>query len=99
MPLWVEEIVEMPIETIFKCIQEKYILAHETVTLIYNEHDLRTERKENVEQYCIQNGWNYHHGSHFFGCEAQVIILFECSLLFELMSRARTQVIMITNNK
>ena len=97
--LWFEEMNEISIEAIFGSIKNEHILEHETVTLIYNKHGLRNERKENVEQYCIQNGWNFHHGSHFFGCEAQVIILFECSLLFELISRGRTQVIMITNNK
>ena len=97
MPLWVEEIIEAPIETIFECINGKYILEKETVTLIYNEHGLSNERRENLEKYCLENGWNCQHYSHFFGCEDQVIILFECSLLFELISRARTEVIFITN--
>ena len=99
MPLWVEEKTEVPIETIFESIKGKYIFEQETVTLIYNEHGLSTERRENVETYCLQNGWNFQHYSHFFGCEDQVIILFECSLLFELISRGRNQVIFITNNK
>ena len=99
MPLWVEENTESPIETIFECIKEKHIQEHDTVTLIYNEHVLRQERKENVEQYCLTNGWKFQHYSHFFGCEDQVIILFECSLLFELISRGIKTVIFITNHK
>ena len=98
-PLWIEQIIEIPVETIFKSIKEKYIPQHEAVTLIYNEHTLRNERREIVEKYCLKNGWSFQHYSHFFGCEDQVIILFECSLLFELISRGRTQVIFITNNK
>ena len=98
-PLWVEQIIEIPVETIFKSIKEKYIPQHEAVTLIYNEHKLRNERRENVEKYCLKNGWSFQHYSHFFGCEDQVIILFECSLLFELISRGRNAVIFITNDK
>ena len=99
MPVWVEEIIELPIESILKFIEEKYILDHETVTLIFNEHGLRDERKENIEKYCHKNGWSFQHYSNFFGCEDQIIILFECSLLFELISRGRNQVIFITNCK
>ena len=87
----------MAIETIFGSIKKEHILGHETVTLIYNKHGLRNERREKVEQFCLENGWTLHHYSHFFGCEDQVIILFECSPLFELISRGRNQVIFITN--
>ena len=90
---------EVPIKTIFECVKVKCIQEHETVTLIYNAYGLRKERKENVEKYCLENGWSFQHYSHFFGCEDQVIILFECSLLFELISRGRTEVIFVTNNK
>ena len=99
MPLWIEEMTEVPIETIFECIKGKYILEHESVTIIYNEHGLNNERKEGLEKYCLKNEWSFQHYSHFFGCEDQVIILFECSLLFELISRGRTEVIFITNHK
>ena len=97
-PLWLEEMSEMAIEDIFDHIKE-HILAHETVTVIYDKHGLRNERMKDIEQLCCKNGWSFHHYSHFFGCEDQVIILFECSLLFELISRGRNQVIFITNNK
>ena len=99
LPLWVEEIIEVPIETIFECIKEKYILEHETVTLIYNAHGLRNERRENLEKHCLESGWSFQHYSLFFGCEDQVIILFECSLVSELISRGRNAVIFVTNNK
>ena len=99
MPLWVEEITEVPIETIFEHIKGKYIYDHENVTLIYNEHGLLDERREKLHKYCIKNRWSFQHYSHFFGCEDQVIILFECSLLFELISRGRTHMIFITNYK
>ena len=98
IPLWIEEIIEIPIEIIFECIKN-YLIGQESVTLIYNIHGLRNERRQTVEQHCVKSGWSFKHYSHFFGCEDQVIILFECSLLFELISRGRNQVIFITNNK
>ena len=98
-PLWFEEMTEIAVETIFKCIKNENSLEHETVTLLYDKYGLLNERKEKLEQFCLKNGWKFYHYSHFFGCEDQVIILFECSLLFELISRGRNQVIFITNNK
>ena len=99
IPLWIEEIIEVPVENIFEYIKEKYILQHETVTLIYNVYGLTIERKENVEKCCLENEWSFQHYSHYFGCEDQVIILFECSLLFELISRGRNEVIFVTNSQ
>ena len=97
-PIWFEEITEIAIATIFKCIKDDHLLEFETVTLIYDKYGLSNQRKESVEQFCQKFGWRFYHYSHFFGCEDQVIILFECSLLFELISRGRNQVIFITNN-
>ena len=51
------------------------------------------------KEYCLENGWRFQHYSYYFGCEDQVIILFECSLLFELITRGRNEVIFVTNNK
>ena len=99
IPLWIDEIIEIPIDDIFECIKEKYLLSQETVTLIYNEYGLRNERRESIEKNCRKNGWCFQHYSNFFGCEDQVIILFECSLVSELISRGRNAVIFVTNNK
>ena len=96
-PLWLEQITEVDIKTIFACIREEHIQKNETVTLIYDQYELNDERREAVEQNCVQNGWKFQHYSHFFGCEDQVIILFECSLLLELVSRGRNQMIFVTN--
>ena len=98
-PLWFEEMTEIDVKTIFEYIKEHHILDHETVTVLYNEHELGNDRLENLKQFCINDQWRFQHYSHFFGCEDQVIILFECSLLFELISRGRNQVIFITNVK
>ena len=99
IPLWIDEIIEIPIDDIFECIKEKYLLSQETVTLIYNEYGLRNERRESIEKNCRKNGWCFQHYSNFFGCEDQVIILFECSLLFESISRGRNGIIFVTNYK
>ena len=98
-PLWFEEMTEIDVQTIFDFIKDDHILDQETVTLLFNEHELGNDRRQNMELFCIKNGWQFQHYSHFFGCEDQVIILFECSLLFELISRGRNQVIFITNKK
>ena len=98
-PVWIEETVEQPVENIMGLIKRELVFEHETVTIIYDKFNLRDERMENMNQFCENNGWQFHHYSHYFGCEDQVIVLFECSLLFELISRGRNQVIFVTNSK
>ena len=98
-PLWFEQMTEIGVEDIFNNIKDEDLLENENVTLLYDKYGLPKERKEKLEQVCLKIGWKFHHYSHFFGCEDQVIILFECSLLFELISRGRNQMIFITKDK
>ena len=95
VPLWIDQLEEQPVETILELIKE-HLLDHESVTLIYNKNGLTDERTARVHKFCIDNEWKFHHQSHYFGCEDMVIILFECDLLFELISRGRNQVVFVT---
>ena len=96
VPVWIDELEEQTVESILALIEKDHVLNHETVTLIYNKYELSTERRERVDKFCLENDWKFFHQSHYFGCEDMVIILFECDLLFELISRGRNQVVLVT---
>ena len=61
-----------------------------------SKYELNDERTARVHLFCTANEWKFHHQSHYFGCEDQVIILFECDLMFELISRGRNQMVLVT---
>ena len=98
-PIWIEEIKEQPLYDILNLIRKSHILEHEAVTLIYDKYSLNEMRQKEVEEFCLQNSWSLYHFMDYFGCEDQVIILFECNPLFELVSRGRNQIIFVTNHK
>ena len=98
-PLWIEEMKEQATNDILDLIKTDHIFDCESVTLIYDKYNLKAERQQEVEDFCHQNGWSLNHFMDYFGCEDQVIILFECNPLFELVSRGRNQIIFVTNDK
>ena len=98
-PLWIEELEELPSYDILNLIKKDHILEHETVTLIYDKYNLNELRQQEVEDFCHQNQWSLNHFMDYFGCEDQVIILFELNPLFELISRGRNHIIFVTNGK
>ena len=99
LPVWLEIFGNSSDEQILEFIKSSYIYKHESVTLIFNKYELKDKRKNKVTKWCIKNGWNSKHYSYYFGCEDNVIVLFQCSMVFELISRARNQVIFVTNTR
>ena len=45
--------------------------------------------------WCEERGWKYHWEISIFGCEAQCVVLLDCYLHAELITRARNMLIMI----
>ena len=97
LPVWLEIIENSSDEHILEFIKSAYISGNDSVTLIFNKYELKNKRRNKVTKWCMKNGWNSKHYSYYFGCEDNVIVLFQCSMVFELISRARNQVIFVTN--
>ena len=47
---------------------------------------------------CKGRGWKYHDAHSIYGCEAQCVVLLECPLQPEYLTRARNMLIIFNNN-
>ena len=45
--------------------------------------------------WCEERGWKYHHAENIYGCEAQCVVLLDCDLSAEYITRARNMLIMV----
>ena len=52
-------------------------------------------RDERAAVWCEERGWKYHDATDIFGCEAQCVVLLDCYLTAELITRARNMLIII----
>ena len=53
------------------------------------------ERDERAAVWCEERGWKYHDADNIFGCEAQCVILLQCALSAEWITRARNMLIIV----
>ena len=56
---------------------------------------LHNQRDERAAAWCEERGWKYHHGTSIYGCEAQCVVLLDCYLYPEWITRARNFLIII----
>ena len=56
-------------------------------------------RDERAAAWCEEKGWQYHHAVNIYGCEAQCVVLLQCGLLTEFLTRARNMLIIFNNNE
>ena len=50
-------------------------------------------RDERAAAWCDEKGWQYLCSSNIFGCEAQCVVLLQCGLWTEFLTRARNMLI------
>ena len=60
---------------------------------------LGSERDERAAAWCDERGWQYHNADNIYGCEAQCVVLLQCVLRTELLTRARNMLIIFNNNR
>ena len=53
---------------------------------------------ERAAAWCKERGWKYHSADNIYGCEAQCVVLLNCPLVTEFLTRGRNMLI-IFNNK
>ena len=54
-----------------------------------------TKRDERAAAWCEERGWKYHSALNIYGCEAQCVVLLQCYLLPEFLTRGRNMLIII----
>ena len=58
---------------------------------------LQRDVDERAAAWCKERGWQYHQANHIYGCEAQCVVLIDCLLRTESLTRARNMLIIIDN--
>ena len=57
---------------------------------------LYTTSNKRAAVWCEERGWKYHDADIIFGCEAQCVVLLDCYLHAELITRARNMLIIFS---
>ena len=64
---------------------------YQDVMVLYNGRD------ERAAAWCKEKGWKYHECYKIYGCEAQCVVLLNCDLWTEFLTRARNMLIILDN--
>ena len=56
-------------------------------------------RDERAAAWCKERGWQYHLAYSIYGCEAQCVVLLQCWLRTEFLTRARNMLIIFNNDR
>ena len=54
-------------------------------------------RDERAAAWCKERGWKYHNALNIYGCEAQCVVLLNCNLVTEFLTRGRNMLIIFDN--
>ena len=65
---------------------------YQEVMVLHNGH-----RDERAAAWCEERGWKYHNAQNIYGCEAQCVVLLNCPLRTEYLTRARNMLIILDN--
>ena len=57
----------------------------------------RYDRDERAAAWCEERGWKYLYARNIYGCEAQCVVLLDCYLETEFLTRARNMLIIVNN--
>ena len=73
----------------------------ETMTGQYQDvmalHNLDRDERAAAAAWCKERGWKYHSARNIYGCEAQCVVLLNCWLSTEFLTRARNMLIILNN--
>ena len=58
---------------------------------------LYRDRDERAAAWCEERGWKYYLNRRIYGCEAQCVVLLDCPLYTEYLTRARNMLIILNN--
>ena len=60
---------------------------------------LHCDSKETAAAWCKERGWQYHFAANIYGCEAQCVVLLDCLLYTEFLTRARNMLIILHSDR
>ena len=56
------------------------------------------DRSERAAAWCEEKGWHYQSPANIFGCEAQCVVLLQCNLRTEFLTRTRNMLIIFNKD-
>ena len=62
---------------------------YQDVMVLYHVSD------ERAAAWCEERGWQYHDAANIYGCEAQCVVLLECDMYTEFLTRGRNMLIIL----
>ena len=66
---------------------------YQDVIVLYHHYGIDRD----AAAWCKERGWQYHFAAIIFGCEAQCVVLLDCPLNTEYLTRARNMLIIVNN--
>ena len=69
----------------------------ETMAGQYQDVMVLSIGEEGAAVWCEERGWKYHNAQNIYGCEAQCVVLLNCPLETEFLTRARNMLIILNN--
>ena len=67
------------------------VIGHETDVMVLYVHDV----DEVARAWCGEEGWQYHNASTIHGCEARCVVLLDCPLTPEWITRGFNKLIIV----
>ena len=58
-----------------------------------------SDRDERAAAWCEERGWQYHDADYIYGCESQCVVLLQCPLETEYLTRARNMLIIFNSRR
>ena len=70
---------------------------YKDVMVLYSLYN--TDSDPALLSWCGERGWQYHNASNITGCEAQCVIILNCNLRPEFITRGINMLIIVSNDK
>ena len=92
-PVWIQRGKSVHDMNILEHIKANHVLKHESVTVLYHKN----HNNMNIILWCSHNKWKCIERNEFYGCEDDVIVIFDIDVIEpEQVSRAKNGLIILT---
>ena len=95
-PVWIESPSGAPQVQMLERVETETMTGdYQDVMVLYHGSLFREVRDERAAAWCEERGWLYHEARNIYGCEAQCVVLLDCDLYTEYITRGRNMLIIV----
>ena len=91
--VWLQKAEVISDVEILERIKSNHVRMSETVTVLFHGED---GPNDVTKEWCDRNSWSYLDNHQMAGCEDQCVVLMDCPVLLENISRARNGLVIVT---